>query len=123
MPSACQPSKKSGASSVQRRYFSTADSSSPSARSPFASSNSSSTSGFMRGRLDLAGLDIRRLMPGAQPLLENAVPLVAGEALGEHLLLLGELDFVDRQLAVEVNDHAAAFCGHKLAQMPIAKVG
>src|SRR5260221_8377221 len=47
MPRACQPSKKSGASCVQRRYFSTAVSRSPRARSPLASSNNSSTSGVV----------------------------------------------------------------------------
>src|SRR5262245_8855976 len=45
MPSACQPSKKSGAASTQRRYFSTAASSSPTAMSPLASSNNASISG------------------------------------------------------------------------------
>ena len=42
IPSACQPSKKFESSPTQRRYFSTAASSSPMARSPFASSKISS---------------------------------------------------------------------------------
>src|ERR1700720_3077485 len=44
MPSACHPSKKAGSCSTHRRYFSIAAGSSPMARSPFASSKSSSIS-------------------------------------------------------------------------------
>src|SRR5215471_5386644 len=43
MPSACQPSKNSGPISTQHRYFLTALSKSPMARSPFASSKISSS--------------------------------------------------------------------------------
>src|SRR4029077_5265809 len=42
IPSACQPSKKSGSSSTHRRYFSTALAKSPTATSPLASSKISS---------------------------------------------------------------------------------
>src|ERR1700686_5222351 len=44
MPSACHPSKKAGSCSTYRGYFSVAASSSAMARSPFASSKSSSIS-------------------------------------------------------------------------------
>src|ERR1700730_3745479 len=74
MPSACQPSKKSGSSSTQRRYFSTALSSSPIARSPFASSKSSSSVGIAACARSLAGrrlLEAGRLAPVLQPFKEN----------------------------------------------------
>src|ERR1043166_3920959 len=48
MPRACQPSKNWASSSTQWRYFSTALSSSPTARSPFASSKISSRVGIVQ---------------------------------------------------------------------------
>src|ERR1700740_2232790 len=81
IPSACQPSKKSGSISTQRRYFSTASSSSPIARSPLASSNIlsrvCSIDIFERGQHDrlytsaFGKLHISRALPGAQPLVEH----------------------------------------------------
>src|SRR5690348_16899026 len=78
IPSACQPSKKSGSISAHRRYFSTADSSSPIARSPLASSKISSRVGSIfileYGRLYTLALDklhVGRALPVPQPLIEH----------------------------------------------------
>src|SRR5213076_1974365 len=74
IPRACQPSKNCGSRSTQRRYFSTALSKSPTARSPFASSKMSSrvsTRSLTSGKLH-SGF----ALPVMQPFEKDNLPFV-----------------------------------------------
>src|SRR4051794_39132797 len=101
MPRACHPSKNSGSSSTQRRYFSTALSSSPMARSPFASSNISSralmpvvpTLAFRRRRSEL---EARRAPALSEPLVEHDHPFALQVIFFEARLRLREARRVAR---------------------------
>src|SRR5207249_5285295 len=98
MPSACQPSKKSGAISTQRRYFATALSRSPTAMSPLASSKISSAdcsikisrahTGAATAPLAFAKLKAGCLLPVAQPFVKNNALLVIDKPFLKRCLLL-----------------------------------
>src|SRR5439155_11598797 len=103
MPSACQPSKKSGAISTLCRYFAAALSKSPTARSPLASSKISSGDCsiefvvFARkpfgavNSLAFARLQASRLLAVVQPFVKNDALLVIEKSFFKRCLLLGSI--------------------------------
>src|SRR3954467_11127523 len=122
MPSACQPSKKPGSSSTQRRYFSTALSSSPMARSPFASSNSSSPADMKRTRglglrWDVCLLQSGRAPPLLQPLVEHHHPFALEIVLFESRFRLGKSRRIGWIARLEAHDQPAFLRRHEFTRV------
>src|SRR5205085_12459119 len=128
---ACQPSKKFGSTSTQRRYFSTALSSSPTARSPFASSKMSSRVGIsaigvQRGsalRFRFGHLNARVALPITKPFVENDRAIPRRDIffkLGSGFLILRG---IGRVAFLHQNDESAIAPGNKIARFARLKLG
>src|SRR5256885_8351566 len=122
MPSACQPSKNAGSSSTQRRYFSTAASNSPMARSPFASSKSSS-SGDMRqlpSGLGLRGqvfLKSSCAAPFVEPFVEDDHAFALEIILFEARLRGREPSWITWLARFEERDETAGLGRHEISRI------
>src|ERR1700730_1490135 len=124
IPSACQPSKNSGSTSTQRRYFSTALSSSPMARSPLASSKiSSRVSTRPKKRASALGpQETGFALAFAEPIVKNKVAFVVQNTLLEGSLVRLILSFVGRFAFLKHNDESAVFRWNKFAHLARLKL-
>src|SRR4051794_11473420 len=144
IPNACQPSKNWESISVQRRYFSTALSSSPIARSPLASSKMSSRdsmcsvadavsvrweansfptigasqkSGGLAWFCLLALQDPRFPLLFPQPFEERNFAFVGADTIAQFLLLRAVLCFIRRLSFFQRGDNATIFPWEKLTDI------